>query len=68
MAISSPERDRRACIWLPARSPLPSCNRAAPDVGGGGGGTSVTHARPGPLPAFGMLWEGMVEAAWRGLL
>lgn len=31
-------------------------------------GPSANPCPPEPLPAFGVLWEGMVEAAWRGLL
>lgn len=63
VGASSLRRDCRTYIWLQARSPLPACSQAALEQR-----TSVTHACQGLLPAFGMLWEGMVEAAWRGLL
>lgn len=46
-----------------AGSPKPSYNQTAPEQG-----PSANPCPPAPLPAFGVLWEGMVEAAWRGLL
>lgn len=62
MGSSPPRID---CRTMVARQGSPSCpyNQAAPEQD-----PSVYPCPPEPLPAFGVLWEGMVEAAWRGLL
>lgn len=62
MGGSPPRIDYRIMV---ARQGPPSCsyNQAAPEQD-----PSVHPCPPEPLPAFGVLWEGMVEAAWRGLL
>lgn len=61
---SSPTRtDCKTRKRLQNREPQASYNQAAPELG-----PSANPCPPEPLPAFGVLWEGMVEAAWRGLL
>lgn len=62
MGSSLPRTD---CRTMVARQGSLSClyNQVAPEQD-----PSVHPCPPEPLPAFGMLWEGMVEAAWRGLL
>lgn len=63
VGVSSPKRLQGPTVGSGQEIPCHPAARQAPEQG-----SSVSHACQGPLPAFGMLWEGMVEAAWRGLL
>lgn len=60
---SSPTRTDCKTVAKQGAPSHPIKNQAAPELG-----PSANPCPPEPLPAFGVLWEGMVEAAWRGLL